>query len=330
MGVSAFWQDRPTLVTGASGFVGGWLVDRLVESRATVVCLVRDWVSESQLIRNHERHVTIVRGDVCDLPFVERALGEYEIDTVFHLAAQSVVGIANRNPISTFESNVRGTWSVLEACRRTPTIRQIVVASSDKAYGSHATLPYTEATPLQGRYPYDVSKSCADLIARSYALTYDLPVVTSRCANLYGGGDLNWNRLVPGTIRSALNGQRPIVRSDGKRRRDYLFVEDGVAAYLQLAEAAATRHEIVGKAFNFGHNAPITVLDLVERILHACGRADLPPDVLARAEHEIDDQFLDATLASTALGWKPSVGFDEGLARTVAWYRQYLGGIAAG
>jgi CDP-glucose 4,6-dehydratase len=319
-----FWRDRPTLVTGGSGFLGGWLVRALAEQDADVVCIVRDWVGESQLLRNCPSRVRIVRGDIRSQALMERTLGEYEVDTVFHIAAQAVVGIANRNPISTFESNIRGTWSVLEACRRSPAVRQIVVASSDKAYGSHKTLPYTEDTPLQGRYPYDVSKSCADLITRSYALTYDLPVITSRCANLYGGGDLNWNRLVPGTIRSALRGERPIIRSDGKRLRDYLYVEDGVSAYLALAEALAERRDLAGQAFNFGHRDPITVLELVEQILLLCDRTDLKPEIKGKAEHEIDDQYLDPTRARAELGWNARFGHKDGLARTIAWYRQFL------
>jgi CDP-glucose 4,6-dehydratase len=236
--VTDFWRDRPVLVTGATGFLGGWLVRELVARRAAVVCLVRDWVGQCELLRpGASQQVTLVRGDVRSQASIERVLGDYEIDTVFHLAAQAVVGVASRNPPSTLDTNIRGTWSVLEACRRSPQVRQIVVASSDKAYGAHDTLPYHEQTALQGRYPYDVSKSCADLIAQSYAATYALPVIISRCANLYGGSDLNWNRLVPGTIRSVLRGERPIVRSDGQRLRDYLYIEDAVSAYVVLAEA---------------------------------------------------------------------------------------------
>ena len=256
----------PDLLTGATGFVGGWLVPALVARQAAVVCLVRDWVPDSELVaRGLPAQVSVVRGDARDQALVERILGEYEVNTVFHLAAQAVVGIADRNPISTFESNVRGTWTVLEACRRSPAVGQIIVASSDKAYGSHSTLPYHEDMALQGRFPYDASKSCADLIAQSYAATYGLPVIISRCANLYGGGDLNWNRLVPGTIRSVLRGDRPIVRSNGHMIRDYMYVEDGVMAYLTLAEALEGQRALSGRAFNFGHHDPITVLGLVGR-----------------------------------------------------------------
>jgi CDP-glucose 4,6-dehydratase len=286
---------------------------------------VRDWIGGSDLLRAPARRaVTLVRGDVRSQRVMERTLGEYEIDTVFHLAAQAVVGVASRNAMSTLDTNIRGTWTVLESCRRSPLVRQIVVASSDKAYGAHDTLPYTERMPLQGRYPYDVSKSCADLIALSFAATCALPVAVSRCANLYGGGDLHWNRLVPGTIRSALRGERPLIRSDGRRLRDYLYVEDAVSAYRMLAEAIAGGCVEPGTPFNFGHREPITVLAFVERILAACGRPDLVPDVRADARHEIPDQYLDPSRAATTLGWEARCPHDVGLARAVDWYRDFL------
>jgi CDP-glucose 4,6-dehydratase len=332
--VNEFWRDRPTLVTGATGLLGGWLVRRLREQRADVVCLVRDWVPQCELFTGHHERaarrplieqVKVVRGDVCDPALLDRALGEYEIDTVFHLAAQTIVGIANRNPTSTLETNVKGTWTVLEACRRSLTVKQIVLASSDKAYGAQASLPYSEQTPLEGRHPYDVSKSCADLIAQAYAVTYGLPVAITRCGNFYGGGDLNWNRIVPGTIRSALLGERPIIRSDGTSARDYLYVEDGVSAYLTLAEALAARRELTGEAFNFGHNQPVTVLDLVRQILGLCGRADLAPEVRAEAAHEISHQSLDPSKARRKLGWEPRFSLQEGLQYSIEWYREFLG-----
>ena len=259
---SGFWRDRPTLVTGGTGLVGGALVPRLVGSGADVVCLVRDWVPQSELVRSGMLdQVKIVRGDVCDQALLERVLGEYEIDTVIHLAAQTIVGIANRNPVSTFETNIAGTWALLEACRRSPSVKQIVLASSDKAYGEQEELPYTEETPLLGRHPYDVSKSCADLIARAYAETYGLPVAITRCGNFYGGGDLNWNRIVPGTIRSVLRGERPVIRSDGTFVRDYFYVEDGAAAYMLLAERLAANPELRGQAFNFSNETQVTAAD---------------------------------------------------------------------
>lgn len=321
-----FWRDRPVLVTGATGLVGGWLVRALVGSGADVICLVRDWVPQSELVRSRViEQVKVVRGDVRDQPLLERILGEYEVRTVFHLAAQTIVGIANRNPVSTFESNVQGTWSLLEACRRSPLVGQIVLASSDKAYGDQEELPYEEGTPLQGRHPYDVSKSCADLIAQSYARTYGLPVAITRCGNFYGGGDLNWNRIVPGTIRSVLRGERPIVRSDGQYVRDYFYVEDGAAAYMQLAEQLAADSTLAGEAFNFSNGAPITVSDLVERIL-VLMESDLEPDVRNEATNEIRRQYLSSAKARARLNWSPRFDLDAGLRRTIDWYRGFLAG----
>lgn len=321
---SSFWQDRPTFVTGATGLLGSWLVARLIEEGAEVVCLVRDWVPQSEFVRARSiEKVKVVRGDVRDQSFLERALGEHEIDTVFHLAAQTIVGIANRNPISTFETNVQGTWALLEACRRTLTAKQIVFASSDKAYGDHEKLPYDEEAPLQGRHPYDVSKSCADLIAQTYAATYGLPVVTTRCGNFYGGGDLNWNRLVPGTIRSILRNQRPIIRSDGDYIRDYFYIEDGAAAYMLLAESLAAQPELRGEAFNFSNELQITVLELVDRILTAMN-SGLHPDVRNEASNEIRHQYLSAAKARRLLNWLPLFNLDDGLQKTVAWYREFF------
>ena len=319
-----FWTDRPTLVTGATGLVGGWLVKRLIAAGADVICLVRDSVPQSEFVRaGLAECVRTVQGDVCDQALLERTLGEYEVNTVIHLAAQTIVGIANRNPISTFESNVRGTWTILEACRRSPALRQIVVASSDKAYGDQETLPYDEQTPLQGQHPYDVSKSCADLIAHAYAATYDLPVAITRCGNFFGGGDLNWNRIVPGTIRSIIRGQRPIIRSNGRFVRDYFYVEDGAAAYMLLAEQLGTRPELRGQAFNFANEHQVTVLDLVRRILGLMG-SSLEPEVLSEATHEIQEQYLSAEKARKLLSWSPGYSLDEGLDRTVAWYKEFF------
>lgn len=322
--MSAFWRDRPTLVTGATGLVGGWLVKRLRDAGADVVCLVRDWIPDCELARSGElQRVKAVRGDICDQALLERTLGEYEIDTVMHLAAQTIVGIANRNPVSTFESNIQGTWCLLEACRRSPRVKQIVVASSDKAYGDQETLPYDEETPLQGQHPYDVSKSCADLIAHTYAKSYGLPVVITRCGNFYGGGDLNWNRIVPGTIRSALRGQRPIIRSDGLFVRDYFYVEDGASAYMLLAEKLAADPNLIGHAFNFSNEIQVTVLELVDRLLKNMD-ARLEPDVRNEASNEIRHQYLSAAKARRMLGWEPLYTLDAGLRRTVDWYRDYL------
>ena len=319
-----FWQDRPVFVTGATGLVGDWLVKRLLATGADVVCLVRDWVPQSEMVRSRDiERVKVVRGDVRDRDCLERSLGEYEIDTVFHLAAQTIVGIANRNAISTFESNIQGTWNLLEACRRSPAVKSIVVASSDKAYGDQAVLPYSEDTPLQGQHPYDVSKSCADLIAHTYALSYQLPVAITRCGNFYGGGDLNWNRIVPGTIRSALRGERPVIRSDGNYVRDYFYVEDGAAAYMTLAEALAKCPELGGEAFNFSNELQISVLDLVQQILDQMG-STLEPDVRNEANNEIRHQYLSAGKARELLGWQPLYTLGDGLSKTITWYREFL------
>jgi CDP-glucose 4,6-dehydratase len=320
-----FWRDRPTFVSGATGLLGGWLVRGLVDAGADVICLVRDWVPHAQLSRaGLVDRVKIVYGDVRDQALLERALGEYEVDTIMHLAAQTIVPIANRNPVSTFETNIGGTWALLEACRRSPRVRQIVVASSDKAYGDQEQLPYDESTPLEGRHPYDVSKSCADLIALSYAATYDLPVSTTRCGNLYGGGDLNWNRIVPGTIRSVLRGERPVIRSDGNFVRDYFYVEDGAAAYMLLAERMAGDSALRGHGYNFSNETQVTVLELVERILRVMD-SSLAADIRGEANNEIRHQYLSADKARRMLGWSPSFDLDRGLARTIAWYRDFLG-----
>jgi CDP-glucose 4,6-dehydratase len=320
----AFWLDRPTFVTGATGLVGSWLVERLVNAGADVVCLVRDWVPQSELIRiGLIERVKVVRGDVRDRDTLERALGEFEIDTVFHLAAQTIVTIANRNPVSTFETNIAGTWNLLEASRRSPKVQQIVIASSDKAYGDQEILPYDESTPLQGQHPYDVSKSAADLIAHTYAKSYDLPVTITRCGNFYGGGDLNWNRIIPGTIRSILRGQRPIIRSDGEYTRDYFYVEDSAAAYMLLAEQLAGNPELKGEAFNFSNEIQVTVSQIVCRILNLM-ESDLQPDVRKEVSNEIHHQYLSAAKARQMLGWSPLYTLEEGLQKTIDWYQDFF------
>src|SRR5262245_16132297 len=325
LGSSPFCRDRRVLVTGATGLVGGWLVRALLEQRADVVALVRDWVPESELIGGDLlAGVTVVRGDVCNQPLLERVLGESEIATVIHLAAQTIVPIANRNPVSTFETNIAGTWRLLEACRRSPTIKQVVLASSDKAYGESPELPYVEAMALNPIHPYDVSKACADLVARSYARTWGLPVAITRCGNFFGGGDLNWNRVVPGTIRAVLRGERPVIRSDGTPLRDYIYVEDAVSAYMVLAEKLADDPGLAGEAFNFSNETRLTVLEMVSRIAELMG-ASLAPVVLNQATGEIPQQYLDASKARGQLGWQAAFGLDEGLKRTIAWYREHLG-----
>jgi CDP-glucose 4,6-dehydratase len=320
----SFWRDRRVFVTGGTGLLGGWLIQRLVEFEADVVALVRDWVPGSRLIGlGLEKRVNVVRGDVRDQVTLERVLGEYEVDTVLHLAAQTIVGIANRNPVSTFETNIAGTWALLEAVRRSPLVKAVVIASSDKAYGSARTLPYVETTPMMGEHPYDVSKSCADLIAQCYAKTWNVPVAITRCGNFFGGGDLNWNRVVPGTIRSIIRGERPIVRSDGKFIRDYIYVEDAVDSYLHLAEALRRDPKFAGEAFNFAAGRPLSVLEVVDAI-RAEMKSDLEPVILNEASNEIREQYLDSSKAQTQLNWQARFGFEEGLPRTVEWYRKHL------
>ena len=321
-----FWRDRPVFVTGATGLLGSSLVRQLVAGGADVVALVRDWVPRSELVASGViEKVRVVRGDVRDQEALERVMGEYEVATVFHLAAQTIVGVANRNPVSTLDTNIRGTWALLEAARRTPTVQQIVTASSDKAYGDQEVLPYREDAPVLGRHPYDVSKSCADLLAQMYARSYGMHVSVTRCGNFYGGGDLNWNRIVPGTIRSVLRGERPVIRSDGRFTRDYLYVEDGARAYMALAEQLAARPELAGEVFNFSYERRLTVLELVARILDVM-QSDLQPDIRNEASNEIRDQYLDATKAREVLGWAPAFEFEASLRETVDWYKRYFGG----
>lgn len=322
--VTPFWLDRPTLVTGATGLVGSWVVEHLLEAGAEVVCLVRDRVPRCRLVSaGLTERVVVVHGDVRDQALLERVLGEHEVDSVIHLAAQTIVTIAARNPVSTFESNVAGTWALLEACRRSPTVRQVVVASSDKAYGEQETRACDEDAPLRAVHPYDVSKACADLLARSYAATWGVPVAVTRCGNFYGGGDLNWNRIVPGTIRSVLRGQRPVIRSDGTPVRDYFYVEDGAAAYLHLVERLAEDRDLAGQAFNFSTETPLSVLELVQRILAVTG-SGLEPELQHGAKQELSFQALRAERARRLLGWRPRFALEEGLARTVAWYRGHF------
>jgi CDP-glucose 4,6-dehydratase len=321
---TGFWTDRSVLITGATGLVGSWLTRRLTESGADVVCLIRDWVPQSELVRTRTiEQVKVVRGDVRDRDLLERTIGEHEVEVVIHLAAQTIVGIANRNPISTFESNIQGTWNLLEACRRSPVVKAIVIASSDKAYGDQEILPYSEETPLAGQHPYDVSKSCADLIAGAYAKSYGLPVAITRCGNFYGGGDLNWNRIVSGTIRSLFRGQAPVIRSDGLFVRDYFYVEDGAAAYTMLAEQLIQNPAVRGQAFNFSNEIQITVLDLVQRISRLMGKA-VEPVVRNQATNEIRHQYLSAEKARRILGWSPLYTLDQGLQATVQWYERFL------
>lgn len=319
------WGSRRVLVTGATGMVGSWLVKELLERGARVVGLVRDADPRSELYRSGDvDRISVVNGRLEDLRTVERAVNEHAVDTVFHLGAQTIVGAAQRAPLATFESNVRGTWNLLEACRRHDgLVDRVVVASSDKAYGAQADLPYTEDSPLEATRPYEVSKACADLLTRSYHETYRLPVTVARCGNVYGGGDLNWSRIVPGTIRSLLRGERPVIRSDGTYVRDYIYVEDVVDAYLDLADALDGQGAD-GEAFNFSTESPLSVLEIVDRLRGILDGGDLEPRILDEAEGEIEAQHLSAAKARERLGWSPRWELDEGLRETVAWYRDAL------
>jgi CDP-glucose 4,6-dehydratase len=321
-----FWKDRDVFVTGCTGLLGSHLTQMLVEKNANVVGLVRDQVPKSNLFQNGlYEDINVVRGCIENFHTVERTINEYEVDTVFHLAAQTIVGIANRNPLSTFESNIKGTWCVLEACRRVPTVKRIVVASSDKAYGTQEKLPYDENAPLKGDHPYDVSKSCTDLLSLMYYNTYKLPVCITRCGNFYGPGDLNFNRIIPGTIRSVLNNKRPIIRSDGSNIRDYFYVKDGTFAYMQLAEKMENL-KLHGKAFNFSNEQKITVLEITNKILKLMKREDLKPKILNQAKNEIKEQYLSAKKARNLLNWRARYTLDDSLKETIDWYRKFFQG----
>lgn len=325
MAVVNFWKNRNVFVTGATGLLGSAMVEELLNRGAVVTALVRDGVPRSRLLRERiVDRINVVHGALEDADTLLRAVNEFEIDSVFHLGAQTIVGTAKRSAVSTFQANIAGTWNLLEACRECgPMVKRIIVASSDKAYGSHEQLPYTEDAPLQGRFPYDVSKSCTDLISLSYFHTYKLPVAITRCGNLYGPGDLNFNRLIPGTIRSALVDERPIIRSDGKFVRDYFFVRDAVDSYLQLAERLP-EEPFMGQAFNFSTETPLSVLELVERLLKVMGKSNLKPVILNEASHEIPRQYLDCSKAKRMLNWSSKHSLEEGLRQTVAWYRDFL------
>lgn len=318
------FEGLTILVTGATGIVGGWLVRRLLQLAGEVVILLRDEPAHAELFRSGDVYrTTRVRGDLENGPLLERILVDYNIQLVFHLAAQTQVVTAHREPLSTLEANVRGTYLLLEAARRQARPPAVVVASSDKAYGASVTLPYTESHALAGRGIYDASKSAADLIASAFGVSYELPLAIARCGNIYGGGDLNWDRIVPGTIRSLLVGERPILRSDGRPRRDYLYVHDAISAYLRLADSLLSG-DAAGEAFNFGHNEPVSVLEIVDALKSIVGRPDLDPVILGGASGEIADQYLDASKATARLDWRPMYGLREGLTETVAWYRDLL------
>ncbi|MCW3992162.1 MAG: GDP-mannose 4,6-dehydratase [Candidatus Bathyarchaeota archaeon] len=325
--VQSFWQNKRVLVTGANGFVGSWLCQRLVSEDAQVVVLIRDHIPGSNFnkLGLHAR-VDEVSGTLTDFDLVWRTVSEYTVEYCFHLAAQAIVGVANQSPLSTFESNIRGTWNLLEALRLSKNVQGAVVASSDKSYGIHRDLPYREEHALNPLYPYDTSKACVDLLSRCYFHTFGLPVAVTRFVNIYGGGDLNFSRIIPDSVRAVLRGHNPVIRSDGTPERDFIFVDDVVDLYLEIARRLPDE-EVAGEVFNGGHNQPVKILDLVEKIIELSGRHDLRPDIRGKdAGHaEIDRQWLDATKARKVLGWEPKVGLEEGLSKTIEWYRDHLG-----
>ncbi|HDH51427.1 MAG TPA: NAD-dependent epimerase/dehydratase family protein [Nitrospirae bacterium] len=318
------WLNKSVFVTGCTGLLGSWLTEDLISRGANVTALIRDFIPGSRVYKeNFIDRINVVSGNLEDYYVVERALNEYEIEIVFHLAAQTIVPIANNNPLSTFESNIRGTWTLLEACRRNSQIRKIIAASSDKAYGEQKALPYTEDMCLSGKNPYDVSKSCSDLITRMYYHHYGLPVCVTRCGNLFGGGDLNFNRIIPGTIRAVFYNERPIIRSNGKYVRDYFYVKDAAEAYIVLAEKMDDS-SLMGEAFNLGNDMPKTVLEITDDILSLMKRTDLEPVILNEAKGEILEQYLSSEKARKKLGWEPGFSVRDGLAETIEWYKNYF------
>jgi CDP-glucose 4,6-dehydratase len=322
---NGFWSGRSVFITGASGLLGGWLVKQLMEEGADIVALIRDGTPKSMLFREGlVERINTVSGGLDDAALLRRAMGEYSVDTVFHLAAQAIVGVAKLDPVGTLEANVRGTWNVLEAARQAQ-VRQTIVASSDKAYGVSADLPYREDHPLQGTYPYDVSKSCTDLISKMYAESYGLPVVIARCANLFGGGDLNFSRTIPGVVQATLRDERFLIRSDGKFVRDFLYVKDAASAYMCLAEKLASDKQLAGEAFNFSLETRATVLEIVQIVLAMMQREHLQPIIQNIASAEIREQYLSVEKARRVLDWKPHYSLETGLKETIEWYRAYFG-----
>lgn len=320
---SPFWKDKKVFVTGATGLLGSWLIESLIKEKVFVIALIRDFVPNSYLYlsRMNER-INKVSGCLEDYSVIERTLNEYEIDTVFHLGAQTIVTTANRSPLSTFEANIKGTWNLLEACRNSKLVQRIVIASSDKAYGSQPSLPYSEDMPLRGEHPYDVSKSCADLLTQAYFKTYNLPLAITRCGNIYGGGDLNFNRLVPGTIKSLLENEPPIIRSDGTYTRDYFYVKDAVSACILVAEKLE-RDDIKGQPFNFSNESPLSVLELV-KIITGLMKSKLEPKILNISSGEIKHQYLSSQKSKKILNWKAKFSVEKGLSETIDWYKNFF------
>lgn len=320
------WRDRRVFVTGCNGFLGSWVTSRLVDAGAQVVGLIRDVMPGSLLTQSGmQQRIIVVSGELEDYPLLERTFTEFEIDSCFHLAAQAIVGMGVRLPMATFESNIRGTWNLLEAARRVGKVQRLVVTSSDKVYGTKPQLPYVETDPLLGEHPYDVSKVCTDLLAQTYARQYGLPIAVARCGNLYGQGDLHISRIIPATIRSLVRDERPVIRSDGTYLRDYFYVEDAAEALLKLG-AALDDPTFHGEAFNFGTETPTPVLEVVEHLIRFSGRRHLAPNILNQAADEIREQWLSCAKAKARLGWEPATSLAAGLAKTWPWYEQFFAG----
>jgi len=321
-----FWDEKSVLVTGADGFIGSWIANTLVEKGANVSTILRDIKKKNNIdILNLRDKINIINGNIIDYEVCSRLLNEYDIDIVFHIAAQAIVLSANKSPLSTFESNIKGTWNILEACRLNNSVKRIVIASSDKAYGQQKKLPYTEDSPLTGYFPYDASKACTDILARSYFKTYGLNLAVTRNANTYGPADMNFSRIIPDTIKSIIEGKQPVIRSDGTPERDYMFIKDSVSAYLTVAENLH-RKEIAGEAFNFGSGNPISVLDLFKKILKLMGKENVDPKILSKAKNEIDRQYLSIEKVKKLLDWNPKFTLDQGLKETVEWYQDHFKG----
>ncbi|HUT82281.1 MAG TPA: GDP-mannose 4,6-dehydratase [Candidatus Bathyarchaeia archaeon] len=319
-----FWTHKNVLVTGGSGFLGSYVIEKLIAKKANIIAIIRDQLPKSRIFyENLVENITIVNGDISDYRLVERTLNEYEIEVVFHLAAQTIVQIANRAPISTFESNIKGSWNILEACRNIDTVKRIIVASSDKAYGEKEELPYYESDPLKAKHPYDLSKAITDLLAQGYYSTYDLPIGITRCGNLYGGGDLNFNRIIPQTIRSIIYNQNPEIRSDGTFLRDYFYVEDAANSYIMFAENLLEKN-LEGEVFNFGTGKPVSVLKLVELLLKISNKEELTPKINNTAKDEIKDQYLDCSKAFKIFNWKPTHTLEMGLRKSFEWYKRWF------
>lgn len=314
-----FWKNKKVFITGYEGFLGSWLSKALINEGARVIGLDRVYQRPKSILKGLRASIICIKGDVSDLALVKKIINKYKPPVIFHLAAEAIVGKANKNPVKTFKSNIQGTWNILESCRDGNFIKGLIIASSDKAYGSHKNLPLTEDMPLQGIYPYDVSKSCADRLAIAYYHTYKVPVCVTRCGNVYGPGDLNFSRIVPDAVQSILRKKKFIIRSDGKFTRDYVYVEDIVRGYILLAEKMEGL-KLYGQTFNFSNEKPITVLSLFKKIVQAFGKKVPKPEILNKAKYEIRHQYLSAKKAKSILGWKPECTLERGLKKTIDWY----------